>query len=335
MRLRIISSGMCCSVGLSGPQARAAIRVGINRFTESSYLDEAFEPIVFAQPAIEDLRGPARLAKMLDLTITEALGPAPASATALWLLTPPHEWLGTHARTREACVEVCTSHIGDDARVHLSPGSAATLAEILVAVEAELTAGHIQRALVCAVDSLLNPQAINHYLRRQRLAASGITDGFIPSEGAASILLTLDDGSTSGVVVTGVGSARASAAITDDRVQTGDGLVAATREALGVTKRKMSELSFQLLNLSGESYFFGESALALARALDRRVPNFPLLHLTDSIGHTGVAAGVLALAHLAGAMPKAHTPGPLGIVQLVADDTARGAIVLESRHVGA
>ncbi len=107
----------------------------------------------------------------------------------------------------------------------------------------------------------------------------------------------------------------------------GDGLATAIRTALRDAGCEMSEMDFRIADLSGESYYFKEAALALARLLRSRKKEFDLWHPAECIGETGAVAGAAVLCVAHAAARKRYAAGPNMLVHLANDAGQRAGIV--------
>lgn len=332
--LRIAGSGMCCAVGFSAPAARAAIRAGLDRFRESAFVDERGRALVTASLPLGDVWGPRRLAMMFEAAFRECVEGAEsveAGATAVLLLTAEAGRPGAYATWPRACFEACAAAAGGTfhAASRALPLGRAGIAAALLEARALLAERQVKRVVVGGVDSYLNAHAMNHFLRRGRVLSTDSSSGFIPGEGAGALLVELAPRTEAGLFVVGVGVAEETATVDNDLPVRAQGLTRAIRGALSESGYRMSELHFRVSDIAGEPFYFNESGLALTRAFDRRVPEFPLFHITDSVGETGAAIGPLSLAHLAGAMPRGHAPGTRALFHLAGDGGARAGVVVE------
>lgn len=335
--LRVAGSGMCCAVGFTARAARAAIRAGLDRFRESDFQDERGSPVVVASLPIGDVWGPRRLATMFESAFSQCIqgvdGFDPAS-TALLLLVPEAGRPGSYDSWGKACFKACEEKIGRALHPssRLLPTGRAGVAPALQEARSLLAERQVRRVIVGGVDSYLNAQAINYFLRRERLLASGASDGFIPGEGAGAVLVELSPREGPGLLLLGAGVAVETATIDSDLPVRGSGLTTAIRGALTESGHRMSDLHFRVADVAGEPYYFKEAGLAITRAFDRRIETFPTVHITDSVGETGAAVGPLSIAYLADAMPRGHVPGTRALLHFAGDGGARAALVAEHIH---
>lgn len=330
--LRIAGSGMCCAVGTSGPAARAAIRSGLSRFTESHFVDTMGTPITTASLPLGNVWGARRIRMMVGAVVSECLAGQPAVApnrTALLLLVGDRARPGYNAKWEAAAEAACHGALGGTpAGQQLITASRVGLAIALEEARHRLEDDDIDNVILAAVDSYLTARTINHMLQCERVLGDEARDGFIPGEGAAALLLTSADPASDGWHVLGVGRATEPARIDNEEPMRADGLTAAMRKALMDSKLNLSEVDFRIADIAGESFYFREAGMALSRVFDQPRTQFPVLHITDAVGETGAAIGPLSLAYLIGV---AQYHGQRAIFHLSNDDGQRAAVVVESR----
>jgi 3-oxoacyl-[acyl-carrier-protein] synthase-1 len=273
---------------------------------------------------------------MCEVVLRECLSAARGldpARTALFLLVSERDRPGYTDAWGQACLAAARGVVG--AQLHPDPQIVSAgrpgLGEAMRAARQILREGRARHAVIAGVDSYLNTHTVNHFLARGRLLASDVSDGFIPGEGAAALLLELSEPDAPGLHVLGIGTAEEPARVDNDEPARGVGRARAIREALAESGHRMSELHFQMADLSGESFYFNELAAATARAFDRKIASFPLLCLAESVGEIGAAIGPLSLAYLADALARGHAPGTRGIVHLAGDDGRRASLVVQHR----
>lgn len=330
---------MCCAVGFTARAARAAIRAGLDRFAESEFLDDRGEPVIVARLPLgaSGPWGPRRIAALLESALAECVEASTAvdpASTALLLLVAERGRPGYSDAWAAACLRACEELVGGPFHVasRVLPLGRAGLGAALREAHALLLARRARHVVVAGADSYLDAHTMNHFLRRGRILSTGRSDGFIPGEGAGALLVELAAPGRPGLHVLGEGSAMEPAHIDSDLPMRGVGLTSAIRAALAAGGLAMSDMHFLMSDLSGESFYFKEAALASTRALDRKVDELPTLHLADNIGETGAAVGPLSLAYLAGAMAQGHAPGTRALLHLAGDGGARAAVIVEHIH---
>lgn len=338
--IRIVARGMCCAVGHTAPAAIAAIRARMNHFRDTQFVGPGGFPLVGAQLHEVDCWGARRLRLMLDSVLAECMpGPprqSPMAVVPLLLLlgesTRPgadHRWADEAFGARPGLPDF----LAHPASAIYTTGKAG-IADVLLDARRLLwgnTPDAPRQVVIAGVDSLLSAGSIGHFLRQERLLCNDNTDGFIPGEAAAAIVLTKAAEKTPGLWIDGIAKAREVASPGGELPQRADGLSAAMREAARDAGCRIADLAFHASGMSGESAYAKELALALARALEVRVADFPHQLIARSVGETGAACGPLTLAWLAGVMGRADGPGPSALLHFANDDGARAALVVRYR----
>ena len=334
---------MVCSVGLSAAAACAAMRAGIAGFQELPYLDDQGEPIVGAVvPGVPvDMTRSERLGELLAMAVTDCLheagaGPMEHIPLLVGLAEPDRpgggpgladdiiartvESLGTGLRPREIRTIV---------KGHTSGFEGLRIAR-------ELFKGRgVPACLVCGVDSYVNARSLLWLDQHQRLKTVNNSDGVIPGEAAAAVLVRRDTPRRGDTLtrVGGLGFAHENADVMSEDPILGLGLAEAMRGALAEARLEMHRIGFRLSDVTGENYGFKEQALALGRVMRALRADLPLWHCADSIGDTGAAAGICQLVRAAQAFQKHYAPEERGMcfTSGVLGDRAVAVLFGESR----
>jgi 3-oxoacyl-[acyl-carrier-protein] synthase-1 len=339
--ISIAATGMVTGVGLNAPASCAAIRAGIQNATETHFMFGSEGPLMGVQVPLQRLwRGRAKLLRMLIPAITECLDQAPQASQGplpLMLCVAEKERAGRleglddelfHELTRQLAFDLSQQ---DSRVVPLGrPGVTAALRE---ARELLYDRG-FPWVLVAGADSLLVAETLETLESEGRLLTSDNSNGFIPGEAAAAVLLARADSAPASALCVGIGLAMEAATISTDKPLRADGLVGAVRNSLHEAQCAFSQLDFRIADVSGEHYYFKEAALLQSRLMrDPHVHGksgeFPLWHPADCIGEVGAAFGPVALGVAAAAFSKRYSPGSLLLVHMSADSGSRGALVIQ------
>lgn len=334
----IIGSGLVSSVGLNAPATCAAIRCSVDNFRETRFIDKGGEWLLGASVELEHpWRGREKLLKMATRAILEALqaapGVDPAEVPLLLCLAEP-ERPGRLAGLDASLLREIEGALA----LRFHPASSIIARGRVSGAVALLNARRLiedgrRQVLIAGVDSFLNVQTLNAYEARRRLLTSQHSNGFIPGEGAAAVLVAPAFASEQPqLLCVGLGFGVEKAHVeADDLPLRAEGLTQAVRAALGEAGCGLEAFDYRLTDISGEQYYFKEASLALSRSLRVRKEEFPLQHPADCIGEVGAAIGPAMLAVALSAARKGYALGPNTFCHLGNDAGERAAVLLAWR----
>ena len=299
------------------------MRAQVANFDELPYYDRGGQALIGAGvPTLgPDLSRPRRLLEMLvsaiESTLVQVKSVALEDVPLVVCLAEPGRpggaaHLASHivgAVERRLDVSFHPEYSGVIAKGHTAGFHSLRVAKRLME-EASLPA-----CLVCGVDSYLNATVLDWLDRHLRLKTEENSDGVIPGEAAASVLVSRVelDSVAPALRVFPPGFAHEPAGVLTDEPLLGTGLAKAHNVALRAAGSQMHEIDFRVSDATGESYGFREQALVVARTMRGRREEFPIWHCADSIGDTGAAAGLCQLVVLSDAFEKSYAPGPRAI----------------------
>lgn len=331
-RLSVRAVGMASAVGLDAASSCAAIRARIDGFRETRFIARGGSWIVGAEvPLPEPWRGVPRLARLLEGPLGECLAALPGARLAelplLLAVAEPERPGRLPDLERELAAELAATVGGplQPASRILARGRCG-VGEALRDASRLLAAGRAEAVLVAGVDSYLSAPTLRAFDEDHRLLTERNSDGFVPGEAAAALLLTGPDPKAPLHVVS-AGFGREPAPIASGEPLRAEGLAAAFRQALGAAGITMAEVGWRLGTMSGEQFWFEEDALAVARLLRGRHAFQDLWHPADCIGETGAAALACCLVLAFEAVRKGWAPGDPVLVS-ASDGNARCAALL-------
>ena len=343
--LYIVSTGMVCPVGLNAASACAAMRGGIAKFDELAYLDNAGQPVIGASVPIPlngvkpSDRRRQKMVDMLVMAITDCLEtapPGPLEQIPLLVGLAEPDRPGVDPTLAETIIGDVQEKLGLRFHPELSRAipKGHTAGFEALRVVTELVRSHpVSSFLVCGVDSYLNARSLLWLDEHWRLKTEENSDGVIPGEAAAAVLIsrTLVDENQSAVRLAGLGFGFEQAHVLCDDPLLGLGLTEATRNALTDAGLEMHEIDFQISDVTGESYGFKDQALMIGRLLRVHKESFPIWHCAEFIGDTGAAAGIgqLVIASYSFNKNYAHGDRVMCFTSSVRGD--RGAAVVERK----
>jgi 3-oxoacyl-[acyl-carrier-protein] synthase-1 len=184
------------------------------------------------------------------------------------------------------------------------------------------------RVVLAGVDSYLVAPTVNSFDARRRLLTETNSNGFIPGEAGAAVLVGPDHGEP-GLAVLSLGLAVEKTTIESDEPLRGEGLASAYKQALDAAGLGLHEIDYRIADLSGEQYGFKEAALAVARIMRVRREAQDIWHPADCVGETGAGVMPLLLGFASWAAERGFAPGPRILAQAGNDDGRRVALILD------
>lgn len=336
--LRIVAAGLCCAVGYHLEAATCALRANIDHFHESEFLTQKGERIVVARLPEADIWGQSRLARWLELAIKDCLQHSPSLDTreipVVWLAPEPDRHGVTLSWWTDVFNEV-TATLG--LQFHPRSGvmaiGRAGLCAALERVSDLLNTENCPAAMLIGVDSYLHAATINHYLKADRLLVTGNSDGFIPGEAAAAVLLTTARATDPGIKVIGYKNGHEVGRRDGSVPCRAQGLSDTIRAVLTSSQIPYKSLNFRVSDQNGEVFFAKEAANALTRVAPRGGHHLPVLTVCDCLGEIGSATGPAMLAYLSRLMPRPDGPGHTALLHLANDDGRRSAALVQYQPV--
>ncbi|MEH6814529.1 MAG: hypothetical protein V7677_18495 [Motiliproteus sp.] len=339
--LAITGCGMVTGVGLSAPASCAAIRCAIDNVQETRFMDSGGEWIRGSSVPLEQpWRGKTKLLKMAALAIRECLeGNKQISpeVTPLLLCLSEHERKGRVIDDDNQFFLDLQDELGmvfhDKSRVIASGHVAVAVA--LKHARRLIDDLKIKYVLIAATDSLLVGPTLAHYEEHERLLTSNNSNGFIPGEAGAA--LVVESGASkqrNKLVCHGLGFGVEKAHVYSEEPLRADGLTAAIKESLEDAGYGESVLDFKITDISGEQYYFKEASLAFSRIDRTKRKEFDIWNPADCVGEVGCSLGLIMVAVLKTAGEKVYTKGNNILAHLGNDDGKRSSMILFFKMAG-
>lgn len=333
---------MCCSLGFTAPAAVAALNARVNHFTESRFVGQGGRRIMAAQLHGVSVWGAARLDMMLESVLTEIRASrrlCVEDELSLLICCAEAQRPGIDRQSlREHFLTFAQSHRFHSSSAVLSVGRGGIAQALLHASELlhrGVAAGRPRAVLLVGVDSLLVAASIEHLLAQDRLLTHTNSDGLIPAEGAAALLLEPATPSTAeeaqALCITAVAQATDTWQFGSDSPARATGLTQAVRQVLTAIHGSLADMDFHISGGNGEAWYSREVALMQSRCMQRKRESFPHLQPSLQLGDAPAAAPVQAIAWMADMMTRidpTHSPGRLALAHFCGDDDQRSAIVL-------
>ena len=333
--LAIRAAGMVTPVGFDFASSCAAIRCGINPAAETRFMAAEGEWLMGCQvPLDPPVTGVSRLVRLISPAIRECL----AAAAPLRAQDIPLILCGA-SRDRDGRFEDLETEllpgIEGELKVQFHPETAlafkgqVSIAPALKAAERMVHDMRIPACIIAAADTLLVAGTIAPFMKRRLLLTEENSDGFLPGEAGAAILVAAPGRSRDPELhCLGVGTAVEKAHVDSEEPLRADGLVQAYRAALADGGTGFDRLDYRIADVSGKQYGFREAALAIGRTMRKTKPFFDLCHPADCVGDVGAASGPLILGVALQAARKGYAPGRGVLCHFGNEDGARAAVVL-------
>jgi len=195
-----------------------------------------------------------------------------------------------------------------------------------------LKVGHV---LIAATDSLLVGATLAHYEEYDRLLTSNNSNGFIPGEaGAALVIEAATSKQNNKLNCVGLGFGVEKAHVYSEEPLKAIGLMTAIKASLDDADEEEGILDFKITDATGEQYYFKEMSLAFSRIDRTKRTEFDVWHPTDCIGEVGSAIGVVMITVLKTANEKDYSKGKNILAHLANDDGKRASMIIRGGDNG-
>lgn len=331
----IRAAGMACPVGLRSAPACAALRAGITRKQVSPFRDNQGREIVTSHLRdLLDLKSTAAQRWLFFLAhalqeILEQTG-KPAFQQLPLLLALPSSKEG-----ESGSVDFIARELSARLELEIPPRQVRLFTEGSYGGYAALAAGRdmvlrrqAAECIVAGAESMMSARTLLRLAENRRLLTEDNSDGVIPGEAAACVLLSSRKQGLA--TIRGMGFATEPSRLDNEVPLRAEGLVAATRAALEEARLALHEMSFRFSDAAGESFSFKEQALLVSRLLRERREEFPLWLCAESLGDTGAAAGLCGLVQALTGWARGHAPGPRAIGFAGNEQGGRAAVIIEA-----
>ncbi len=332
--LAVLGAGMVTGVGLTAASACAAMRAAISGFTETRFKNSSGDWVIGCPAPLEKpWRSIDRLANLVAPAIRECLATAAAKPETIPLLlcVAEKERPGRFDGLDETLPEKIRTLLG----VQFHPSSC-TIARGrgggVVALDMArnmILNERLPHCIVAGVDSFLVGRTLSTYEARHRLLTTANSNGFLPGEAGAAVLLGPAGASKKAELrCVAIGFGKEPVTVDSEEPLRGDGLVEAfcnLHRDGGVT---LDDADYRYTDCNGEQYGFKQDRLAYARVVRKLKARFDHLHPADCIGEVGAAVGPCILGLALNAARKGYAPGPGVLCHFSSDDGERAAMIL-------
>lgn len=332
--ISIISAGLCSSVGANLTAADCALRAGMNHFQESDFVAANGQPVRVARLPDVDHWGTERLGRWGAAAIQECLAnadtPLDIHKIPLLLITAERSRPPTNDDYYQAIYTALLNEFKSrfDERTRLVAAGRAGIGLALTCASQWLNDNTTEYVLIAGVDSFLDAQTIDYFLKKNRLLTYGNSDGFIPGEGAAAILLSRNE-NTNSVSIYGIGEGAEEGKPDGSTPSLSLGYTDAIRAAISQSGLQASDFTCRFSDQNGEAFFARDVTNALTRLGLEGLPKLETITLADCVGDVGAATGPMTLAWASRLLPKNEISGNTALAHFANDDGYRCALVLK------
>lgn len=343
-----IGMGIVTPVGHNAKQSCASINAGISRFEESDEFlisDDRGRKMPVVIAAINGLTdGQRRFLRLFRMAFrafyeavqTSGIGPADLPKTGMYLCLPEDGRPGLDNRAEQILVKKLSLSIDVD---DLTPqckifniGHAGVFHAIQEAVK-DFAQDRYHTAIVGAVDTYIDRVTLQWLKEMNWLKTEDHSDGFIPGEGAAFIVLKQKKdislkNKLHDVTIGGVETSMEENSIYEKSACRGDGLSDTISATLAHLDSYNAVADLVICDLNGQRYRSLEWGVSIPRAfVNHSIPSETLATAT-CIGNAGAASGLINICHGLKSLEKAYTQSGSILVWGGSDDGQRGSLYL-------
>jgi 3-oxoacyl-[acyl-carrier-protein] synthase-1 len=345
MAARIIAMSALCSAGRGVEQLWASVRAGISRIGSSDVRDRHLQPIQMGlvpedalepelPPEVDSLPLPARARRMLRLgapALRSVLGRAGEPPIRLYLGLPQltleeAPWMKGFslylAKAAGLALDVPSCRV-------VPAGRAAALVALELGMQA-LEQDPSRPVVIGGIDTYLDLKLLAYLDAEGRILGPEVSDGFIPGEGAAFLVLADPSVAAAGgmaVAVEAAASARDPGHRSGTAPARGEGLATAIELLRSHLPDPASVVGSTFAGLNGESFDAKQWGVARMRHTDFFSPDAVMAHPADCFGDAGAAMGALLLALGARAIAGRERRGP-ALIWAASDGETRACALL-------
>jgi len=332
--LAVTGTGMLTGVGFNAPASCAAIRCAVDNFQDTRFMDSAGEWIRGSEVRLEKpWRGRTKLLKMAAGATAECLATNERMVpeeTPLLLCLPEQERKGRVIDDDNQFFLDLQKELGVEfhrkSRV-ISNGHVAV--SVALKHAQQMIRDHdSKQIIIAAADSLLVAATLSHFEQKDRLLTSQNSNGFIPGEAGAALLVERAVPRHEGqLICRGLGFGLEKAHVDSELPLRADGLTAAIRDSLKDAGCAEGVLCYKITDIAGEQYHFKEASIAFSRIDRTKREEFQIWHPADCIGEVGAAIGLVMVGVLKSACEKGYGKGDHILAHLGNDDGKRSAMI--------
>lgn len=343
----ISAIGMTTPVGITAAQSCAAIRAGIAAINDLDVMieTESLETVPLKGCTVPNVTdgylGLGRWTRLVTSALKDLIESAKLSSNDLaratiYLALPSSPRPGTDSRVPQMLglrIAQWLGLPGIEGRVRIYAAGHASAAHACSEAIAHVQSGMVERAIICGVDSLVEPATLEFFLSKRRIKTEDQVDGFIPGEAAAVILIEQESRARARALqpmatIEAAALGNEPVTIWSDEPSPATGLSTASSTMLTQLPDQGAAIQLIVSDLNGEIYRAKEFGNTAARALSKIQTKWTLWHAADCIGDTGAASFAVSLCVAARALHKGYARAERAMILGSSDDGLRGAVSL-------
>lgn len=338
MQISVLGAGMVTPVGFNFNSSGAAIRAGISGVRQANLWDaENGEYLLAGKVNLPQWwEGIGKLADLVAPAIWEcfeAAKPEPPSRIPILLGIAPHDRPSRLPHLDEEILDEVEWRldVGHHPRSVVIPMGNISGAIGIQHAEEILARSHANFCIVAGVDSFLQQEVVEDYMKHRRILTKTNSNGFYPGEAGCAVLVgptgvtSKDELSLKGLAL---GATEPDA--NSDQPSRGTILTQLVRDALSQAGIRYEDTFYRNTDLNGEHSKFKEAAFIAGRIQRHRVPHIhELLHPIEYMGEVGAAIVPCVVALNLYYGDTGGGPGPRSICHFANDSGERAALVAE------
>lgn len=339
--LSVIKAGMVSAVGLSAPATCAAIRCGMDNVRETPFTDSDGEWFMGSVvPPAEPWCERSKYLHMAASAIRECLAGLNArerKQLPLLLCVAEKNRPGRLDYLNEFFIKDIQNEVGStfDANSAIFSNGCVGGAQALQQATALVYEKGFSYCLIAGVDTFLTTQTLAAYEEKGRLLTSVNSNGFIPGEGGAAVLIGAGKKrQNAALTINGIGFGTETGTIDSGEPLRADGSVQAFRRVFSATGLSMRDINYRITDYNGEQYKFKEGDLAVIRSLRDHKGEIDVWHPADCIGEVGAATVPFVIGVAEAAARKNYSVGETVLCHFSNDNGDRAAMILTVGEVG-
>lgn len=347
LAVTVTGVGMINPVGVGVPATFAAVRAGINQYSDSSIIGASGEPYKMATipdeclpllnsddpEAKQRLHNNALYRRMLQLgkvALTEACEAASVEQMIPVFLAVPEQRCGRPFPALEPIIKDLFQEVEfplDLLTSRVFPLGRAGGMNALSEAMALLLTTPLESIIVGGIDSHMDVMLLSALETEQRLLSITTAGGFAPGEGAAFIVLTKTPDAT--LVLSKPSSTQEAGHMYSDEICLGDGLSNAVKEAVLNAGDAVASTPVEtvLCSMNGEPTNGKEWGTTMIRNSKALSDTLDMQHPAECYGDLGAATVTTLLGLAALGLEKNNYQSPL-LVWSASDREQRGAVVI-------